>query len=144
MDSPIVGSGIGETRTPTRARHRVAVVIGVVAGSLAVASALHLSGQVQGRSAPFDADHAGIAEALLCVVLAIGATALWRGGPQARLIGLGTTGFTIAGFCWGLNVTARGGHWPDIAYHLAGLPLLIGGFTVLLREHRPAPADRAG
>jgi hypothetical protein len=140
MDSP----GGCETLTRTRARHRLAVVIGAVAGSLAVASALHLSGQVQGRSAPFDADHAGIAEALLCVVLVVGATALWRAGPRARLVGLGTTGFAIAGFCWGLNITARGGHWPDITYHLAVLPLLIASFVALLRERGPAPQGRPG
>jgi hypothetical protein len=130
---PVVGS---------RVPRRVAALVGAVACSLAVASALHLSGQVHGRSAPFDADHAGVAEALLCLVLAVGAVALWRSGPRARRIGLGTVGFTIAGFCWGLSITAQGGHWPDIAYHLAILPLLIGSLVALVRDHGPStPAD---
>ncbi len=105
----------------------------VVAGSLAAASALHLSGHVSGRSAPFDADHAGIAEALIGMVLAGAAIMLWRGGARARTAGLFATGFAVAGFLWGLNITARGGHWPDIAYHLSVLPLLIVSFVVLLR-----------
>ena len=46
-----------------------------VAATLAVASAAHLSGHVHGRSAPYDADHAGIAEAIICAVLVYGA--LW-------------------------------------------------------------------
>jgi hypothetical protein len=136
LRDPVAGS---------RVQRRVAVLVGVVACSLAVAAALHLSGQVRGRSAPFDADHAGVAEALLCLVLAGGAVALWRSGLRARRIGLGTVGFTIAGFGWGLSITAQGGHWPDIAYHLAVLPLLIGSLVALVRDHGPTtPADPVG
>ncbi len=116
-----------------RVTRRLAVVTGVEAGSLAVASVLHLSGQVSGRSAPFDADHAGIAEAIIGMVLAGAAIMLRRGGARARNAGLFAVGFAIAGFLWGLNITARGGHWPDVAYHLTLLPLLIGSFIVLLR-----------
>lgn len=36
-------------------------MLGVVAGSLAVASFLHLHGDVRGRSKPFSADGAGVA-----------------------------------------------------------------------------------
>jgi hypothetical protein len=33
-------------------------------------------------------------------------------------------------------------HWPDIAYHLAILPLLIGSLVALVRDHAPGtPAD---
>ncbi|HWG72441.1 MAG TPA: hypothetical protein VG184_00125, partial [Acidimicrobiales bacterium] len=71
--------------------------------SLAVAATLHLSGQVHGRGKPFDADHAGIAEAIICIVLASGAFAMLRSATHARAIGLATTGFAIVGFCVGLS-----------------------------------------
>lgn len=123
----------------TSARHaRIALLLAAIAVSLVVASALHLSGQVHGRGAPFDAEHAGLAEALIAVVLAGGAIALWRGGLRARQLGLWATGFAILGFCGGLTITARGGDWPDIGYHLTVLPLLVTGFAALLRERRVA------
>ena len=55
----------------------------------------------------------------------------WR---RARTVGLGATGFAIAGFLLGLNFTARGGHLPDVAYHVVMLPVLIGGLVALLRS----------
>jgi hypothetical protein len=114
----------------------VAVLAAVIAASLAVAAALHLSGAVVGRSAPYDADSAGIAEALIGVVLAITAAALVRSARQARRAGLLGFGFAIAGFGVGLSMTVQGGHGPDIAYHVAVLPLLIGCFVALLRAPR--------
>jgi peptidoglycan/LPS O-acetylase OafA/YrhL len=115
---------------------RIAALMGVVAVSLAVASILHLTGHVDGRSAPFDADHAGIAEAVIGVVVAAAALTMWRDGRRARVIGLGATGFAIVGFLIGLTITSTGGHLPDIAYHLIVLPVLIGSFVVLLRRTR--------
>jgi hypothetical protein len=114
----------------------VAQVLGLVAMSLVVASAMHLSGVVHGRGAPFDADHAGIAEALIAAVLAVCAFRLARVGPRARALGLWGVGFAIVGFCWGLNITARGGRAPDIAYHMCVLPILVGCWVVLLRAGR--------
>ena len=112
---------------------RVVVLLAVLTVSLWVASGLHLAGLVQGQGRPFDAAHAGIAEALIGVVLAVGAGGLWRAGSRGRTAGLWATGFAIAGFCWGLSITSRGGHWSDIAYHLVGLSLLTGCFMALLR-----------
>lgn len=90
-----------------------------------MASALHLP------------DDAGIAEAVIGVVLAGAAMALWRGGSRARAAGLAGIGFAIAGFGVGLaDNISKGGHWPDIAYHLTVLPLLIGSFVALLRLPR--------
>ena len=90
-----------------------------------MASALHLP------------DDAGIAEAVIGVVLAGAAIALWRGGARARAAGLAGIGFAIAGFGVGLaDNISTGGHWPDIAYHLTVLPLLIGSFVALLRLPR--------
>jgi hypothetical protein len=113
----------------------------VEAATLAVASALHLSGSVQGRSAPFNAGHAGVAEAIIGGVLAAGAVVMFRAPARARAAGLATTGFAIAGFLVGLNFTARGGHLPDIAYHITMLPVLIGSLIVLVRV---GPSARAG
>ena len=117
---------------------RVVLLLGAIVVSLAVASALHLSGHVHGRGAPFDADHAGVAEALIGVVLAAAAIGLGRSGLRARRLALWATGFAIAGFCWGLSITAQAGHWPDIGYHLVVLPLLVVSFAALLRVGRVA------
>jgi len=112
----------------------VAVVMMIEAASLAVASAVHLSGHVSGRGEPFDAGHAGIAEAIIGAVLLCAAVAMLRTTRPARTIGLAASGFATAGFLFGLSITARGGHWPDIAYHLAVLPVLIASLVVLARS----------
>jgi cytochrome bd-type quinol oxidase subunit 2 len=111
----------------------VALLTSIVAVSLAVASTLHLSGGVSGRAKPFNPDAAGIAEAVIGVVLAVAAVALWRSRERARALGLWALGFAIAGFCLGLSITSRGGHWPDIAYHATVLPVLAVAFVALLR-----------
>jgi hypothetical protein len=121
------------TAGSTTAR-RVGALMALEAGSLAVASALHLSGQVHGRSAPFDADHAGVAEAIIGVVLAVGALTMFRSPLRARAVGIVATGFGVIGFLVGLSMTARGGDAPDIAYHLTVLPLLVVSLVVLLRS----------
>jgi hypothetical protein len=58
---------------------------------------------------------------------------MFRAPARARTVGLATTGFAIVGFLVGLNFTARGGHLPDVAYHITMLPVLIGSLIVLLR-----------
>jgi hypothetical protein len=112
--------------------------------SLAVAATLHLSGHVHGRGKPFDADHAGIAEAIIAVALAGGALALLRAAGHARAIALATTGFAIAGFGVGLTITTQDGDLPDIAYHLTVLPMLILSLIALARVDRSAfrPSDQ--
>jgi hypothetical protein len=64
----------------------------LLVGSLAVTSALHLSGAVQGRNnqvfSPFGA---GVAEAVIGVVLACGAVSLARAGRAGRGVALGAT-----------------------------------------------------
>jgi hypothetical protein len=44
---------------------RIGMLMLFEAATLAVASVLHLSGNVHGRGAPFNAQHAGIAEAVI-------------------------------------------------------------------------------
>ena len=112
---------------------RVAAVMAFEAITLAVASTLHLSGHVHGRGKPFDADHAGIIEAIIGAALAAGAIAMLRAPARARTIGIVLNSLAAAGFLNGLNMTARGGDAPDIAYHLGFLPVLIGSVIVLAR-----------
>jgi hypothetical protein len=115
----------------------VAAVLALVAVSLVVAAVLHLTGQVRGRAKPFDSGDAGLAEAIIGAVLAIGSIAMFRDVRRARTIGLAATVFAIVGFIIGLTITINGGHWPDIAYHLAILPLLLGSLVVLVRAPGP-------
>ena len=65
----------------------VAILMVVEASSLAIASTLHLAGSVHGRSSTFDPDAAGIAEAIIGLVLAVAAVALLRVGV-ARTAGI--------------------------------------------------------
>ena len=115
-----------------RVVRRVAWLMVVEAMTLAVASALHLSGQVTGRSGPFDADHASVAEAIMGAVLVAGAAGMVCLPSKARVIGIIVNGLAIAGFILGLTMTVRGGHLPDIGYHLVVLPALIGSLVALL------------
>jgi hypothetical protein len=129
-------------RTARRDGHKltrnVAALMVFVAATLAVASGLHLAGTVQGRS-PFNPDHAGVAEAVIGIVLAAGAVVMFRSPALARAVGLAATGFAIVGFLVGLNFTARGGHLPDVTYHLVLLPILVGGLIALLRAPSARP-----
>ena len=122
-------------RSADQTLQRIAWLLLFVAVTLGVASALHLSGGVRG-SPPFDADHAGLAEALIGVVLAGCALVMLRTPARARAAGLIGTAFAVVGFGVGLSFTVRGGHAPDIAYHVVLLPVLLAAFVVLVR-HRP-------
>jgi len=149
------------TTTPENARGhrpawsrngRIAALITFEAATLAVASALHLTGAIHGRSRPFDAGDAGIAEAIICVALAAGAAALLRAPDRGRPVALAATGFAIAGFIAGLTFTARGGDAPDIIYHATMLPVLVATLILLARRRgagddgarpqRAGPVDR--
>ena len=105
--------------------------MGFVAATLVVMSVLHLTGAVAERSPPYRPDAAGVAEAVIAVVLAAGAVALLRG---ARSVALGAVVFAVAGFGLGLSITARGGAAADIAYHAATLPLLLLALALLARQ----------
>jgi cytochrome bd-type quinol oxidase subunit 2 len=112
---------------------RVADVMVVVVASLAVASAVHLFGHVHGRSSSYNATAAGIAEAVIGVVLVYGAVTMLRSPGRGRTVGLASVGFAIAGFLLGIGITATSGRWPDIAYHATVLPVLIVSEIVLLQ-----------
>lgn len=117
---------------------RITGLMALLVASLAVTSALHLSGAVQGRdNQVFSSLGAGVAEAVIGAALLWGAVSLARGGPAGRAVALGTTGFAIAGFGYGLSVSARGGALPDICYHATVLPILIVTLVLILRIGRP-------
>jgi hypothetical protein len=133
--------------SPDRAAHqartvrRVAALMIFESTTLAVASALHLSGLVHGRSAPFNGIHAGAAEAVIGVVLAGAAIAMFRARALARTIGLAAMGFAIIGFLVGLRFTTLGGHAPDVAYHITLLPVFFVSMIVLWRVPRSEPRE---
>jgi hypothetical protein len=111
-------------------RHRTFRIAGLmtfVAITLAVASILHLIGSDFG---------AGIAEALICVALVGGATALRRSPSQGRPAALGATAFAVFGFLVGLTFTARGGEAADLAYHVTMLPVLVWTLILIVRAPR--------
>jgi hypothetical protein len=113
--------------------------MGVIAATLAVMSLLHLTGALGRDDRSFDGVAAGIAEAVLCLVLGYGIAALLRNGPAARPIALTSTGFAIVGFLIGVSFTLRGGGAVDIAYHLSSLPVLILALAALLRVRGADP-----
>jgi hypothetical protein len=128
------------TRRAILSGHRgIAALMGLEAASLAVASALHLSGLVHGHGHGFSSTGAGVAEAVIGVVLLWGAVSLGRRGTAGRPAALGATLFAIAGFIYGLTVTTRGGDLPDITYHATVLLMLIVTLLLILRSKPTAP-----
>jgi hypothetical protein len=123
----------------TTSRYRLlAGVMTVEAVTLAVMSSLHFGGVLHPGTEASAGTDAGIAEGILCFVLLWGASGLVRHGGSGRRLALGTTAFTIAGFCLGLSITARGGDVADIAYHATMLPILAATFVLLLRSRDPS------
>ena len=123
----------------TQRRHIAALML-LGAVSLAVESALHLSGAVHPRGS--SEIRAGAAEAVICVALLWGASSLARRDAAGCRVALWTTAFAVAGFCLGLSTTVPSGYIPDIAYHATVLPVLIITFALILLLGRPG--DGAG
>ena len=110
---------------------RVALLMGFEAITLVVMSTLHLTGVLNGGEPPHGVNRAGIAEAIIAVVLVVGALTLaGRPGP----IAIGAIVFAIAGFGVGLSMTAREGATGDIAYHATMLPILLFTLVVAVRN----------
>jgi hypothetical protein len=124
-----------DSRRGSRARtfERTSFVLFFVALTLVVASLLHLAGLVHGRGGEFNADHAGIAEAVIAVVLVATAFTMRLRPEHARAVGLIGVAFGILGFLVGLSFTLTGGDLPDITYHLVVLPLLVVTLIALWR-----------
>lgn len=107
------------------------------AATLAVASVVHLAGYTPaGSTPPFNASHAGVAEAIIGVVLVYGAVEVLRSSRRAWAAAVATTSFAILGFLVGLTITTQGGDVPDVAYHLIMLPILIASLVILARSGR--------
>jgi hypothetical protein len=122
-------------RGPGRVDDPAGLLLGFVAGTLAAAAAVHLAGYTpSGTTPPFVADHAGIAETLIGIVVASGAIAVLRAGRHGRTAALAATCFAIVGFGVGLSFTLRGGDLPDVVYHPVMLPVLIATLVLLLRR----------
>lgn len=105
------------------------------AATLAAAATLHLTRALDSGSKPSDLDPAGVAEAVICVVLLAGAAALFRDPVQGRPTALGAVGFAIFGFIVGLTFTISGGPAVDLAYHAVMLPILIATAVQLRPRH---------
>jgi hypothetical protein len=119
-----------------RWRRRVAGLMAVEAASLAVMSALHLAGRLDG-SKPFDPTRAGIAEALIGAALLVGALALLLRWRHAWGVAVAANVFAVVGFGIGLTRTVQGGGGVDIGYHVTVLPLLVLTLVALMRLRGP-------
>jgi glycerol uptake facilitator-like aquaporin len=108
----------------------------VIAGSLGIMSYLHQAGVLTDGSPPFRSSDAGIAEAVIGVVLLAGALAVWRIPDRARPAALAAIGFALVGFVVGISITAASGAAVDIAYHATVLPILAVTMVLLLRSRR--------
>jgi hypothetical protein len=122
-----------------RVRQAIAALIAFEAATLAIMSVLHLSGILAGGTRPFNPTDAGIAEAVICVVLIGGAAALLRDQLRGSAIARGAIGFAILGVIAGLNFTIQGGDAIDIAYHATLLPLLLITLAALWRGAAARP-----
>ncbi|MEA2535113.1 MAG: hypothetical protein QOJ93_2924 [Actinomycetota bacterium] len=116
---------------------RIGMLMAFVAATLAVAAFVHLAGYTPaGSKPPFDASPAGVAEAIIGVVLASAAIAVLRSSSRAWPVAVAATSFAIFGFLVGLSITARGGDVPDVIYHVTMLPVLIVSLILLVRTGR--------
>ncbi|HEU5003769.1 MAG TPA: hypothetical protein VFW71_13485 [Actinomycetota bacterium] len=129
---------MNERRVPRSA----AILMAAEAASLAVMSTLHLSGVVGGGTPPYRPSAAGIAEAVIGAVLAVGAGAGWRAPARSWAGVVAAVGFAIAGFLVGVTITISGGPAIDIAYHCTVLPVLVLTLFLLLRRTRRAVSPR--
>lgn len=132
-------TGSGSPAGRPSADRRILALIAFEAFTLAVFSALHLSGALHIGSQHNASRGAGIAEAAICLALVLALAALMRSpadGRKAAMIGLA---FAIFGFIVGLTFTIRGGDAIDLAYHATMLPVLTATAALLARTgHSPA------
>jgi hypothetical protein len=118
-----------------RRPHLAVPLLGVIAMTFWVASAIHFGAEIPlgfvTIGDPFPG--AAIPEAVVGVVVAIGALGLWRRGAAARGIALGTTAFAILVTLHGLSVTVRAARAGDVIYHISVLAALAGSLALLRR-----------
>jgi hypothetical protein len=110
------------------------VLIAVAAVSFAMASAIHAGTViplgVTTVSDPFPG--AVIPEAVIAVVVAAGAVAVFTRRPAARGAAVMATLFALLGTAYGLTVTLGSARTGDIAYHVGILVVLAVTLGLLL------------
>ncbi|SRR6266487_5819671 len=121
------------------------VLLSVAAATLAVASLLHFGVSIPLGTRTISDPFAGAAipEAVIAVVVAVGALTLLARLATARWLAPAATLFALAGTLYGLTVTLRRGQAGDIAYHLALLTMLVASAVLLLgalRSRRGTPS----
>jgi sugar phosphate permease len=119
---------------------RIAGLMGLEAVSLAVFAALHLASAIHGHGKSYKGNGAGVAEAVICVILVAGAISLWCAPARGRTNALAAICFAIIGFIVGLTFTLQGGAAVDLVYHCTVLPLLVATLVGLVRA--PAGVGR--
>jgi hypothetical protein len=135
----------GRGSRPSAGDRRLAALMAFEAATLAVFAVLHLSGALRPGSGGSDGGYgAGVAEAIICVVLVLGLRAFVRSPARGRLAALVATVFAIFGFIVGLTFTVRGGAPIDLIYHLTMFPLLIITALMLGRRAGAAALGRDG
>jgi hypothetical protein len=119
--------------SPTRAA--IAVLMAAETATLLVASLLHFGVVIGGVHDPFSG--AAVPEAVIAAVLATGLLTLLLRPSTAWRAPLAATVLAIVGFLVGVRFTVLGGgplRTGDIAYHVAGLCLLVITVGLLLRD----------
>jgi hypothetical protein len=135
----------GEPGGPVFQGPTAGLLMGLAAVTLGVASYLHRDGHI---SLGFTQIHgesfygASIPEAVIGLVLAVGAAVFLAAPPaarasaargQARRIALVATTFAILGVAYGMSVTIADGRIPDIIYHSCLMLLVLITEALLLR-----------
>ncbi|HYZ00041.1 MAG TPA: hypothetical protein VFA92_00970 [Candidatus Binatia bacterium] len=118
----------------------IGVLLTVGAVTLGLASAIHFGVPLIVRD-PFAG--AAIPEAILAVVLAVGAASVWSRIGAAWGVAIATTLFGLAGVGFGFSLTVGSGRTGDIAYHASLLAVLAAAALLVLtpaarRTLRPA------
>jgi hypothetical protein len=118
---------------------RFAVVMLAEAATFGAASYLHLDGRIPLGFTTITGEHFGrasVPEAVIGVVLAVGAMVVAVAPGGARTAALGATGFAVLGVLVGLGfvLTSSRPHIAvDLAYHLTMLLVLLAGLVALVR-----------
>jgi hypothetical protein len=115
-------------------------LMGFEAATLVIASILHF-GVIKSATER----NAAIPELIIAIVLAVGATAVFRAPARAWGIAIGTSCFATVGVLYGLSVTASG-HGPDktanVTYHVFILTVLVIGLVLMIVSGARARGDK--
>jgi hypothetical protein len=136
MAGPSVSTMTTAPARPPVGTRAIARLMLFEAGTLAAFALLHLSGALRPTGATSGSRGAGVAEAVIGIVLVAGAIALRRRPRAGRPLALASIAFAILGFIVGLTFTVGGGQAIDLGYHLVMLPILILTAALVWPDHR--------